>query len=211
MSTVKIGFIGLGIMGRPMALNLLRQGVTLLVNDIDIQAQETLRAEGALPCSLGEIGQQCEIVFTILPDGQAVRDVLFGESSVVLDMPPGRLVVDMSSVTAEDSRGCFERLAQQSIGFLDAPVSGGEPGAIEGTLSFMVGGRQEDFERALPYFSIMGSSAVYIATAMDRRMPSALLLWLSLSLFLSPRRKRITALSSGPMGSNLGGGKPSFS
>ncbi len=157
-----IGFIGLGIMGKPMVKNLLKAGAPVRVNDLVRSAVDEVAALGAIPSTPAEIGATCDVVFTILPNGAIVQNVLFGENGVASTLRQGALVVDMSSVTPGESRACAERLAAQDVSFLDAPVSGGEPGAINGTLSFMVGGDEEAFQRAEPYFDIMGSSYTLI-------------------------------------------------
>ena len=158
----KIGFIGLGIMGKPMAKNLLKAGVDLLVCDLNEEAVTEVTQAGAEAAGYAQIGEQCDIVFLILPNGDISKSVLFDEGGVAAALTPGKIVCDMSSVTPVESRECFDRLAAQDVGFVDAPVSGGEPGAIGGTLAFMAGGRQEDFDALTPYFDIMGSSAVRI-------------------------------------------------
>lgn len=157
-----IGFIGLGIMGKPMVKNLLRAGVEVMVNDLCEPAIEEIRAAGGIPATQEEIGDRCDTVFTILPNGAIVQKVLFRAGGVAERLQKGALVVDMSSVTPVQSKQCAEQLAGRGIDFLDAPVSGGEPGAIAGTLAFMVGGEAAAFERAKPYFDIMGSSAILI-------------------------------------------------
>jgi 2-hydroxy-3-oxopropionate reductase len=153
-----IGFIGLGIMGAPMASNLCRAGVIPAVYDLNPDAVARLTALGARSVGTLEMGKECDIVFTILPNGPIVDSVLFGENGVATAMKPGSLVIDMSSVTPDESKSFAEKLSKLGIGFLDAPVSGGEPKAIDGTLAFMVGGNDEDFRRAEPYFRIMGDS-----------------------------------------------------
>ena len=158
----KIGFIGLGIMGRPMSRNLLKKGAELLVYDIDKSAVEALERDGAVGAAPAEIGAECDMVFTILPTGDIVKEVLFSENGVVSSMREGSVVVDMSSVTPRESRECAARLSEKNIGFLDAPVSGGEPKALDGTLAIMAGGSQCDFAKALPYFEMMGSSAALV-------------------------------------------------
>lgn len=158
----KIGFIGLGIMGKPMATNLLKKGCQLLVHDINPSAVAELERAGAQAGTPAQIGASCEIVFTILPNGPIVQDVLFGSGGVAAALKPGSIVVDMSSVTPVDAQACEKKLAAVPAGFLDAPVSGGEPKAIDGTLAFMVGGKPEDFERVLPYFHKMGASALLV-------------------------------------------------
>lgn len=158
----KIGFIGLGIMGKPMAKNLLKAGVELLVCDLNEEAVKEVTMAGAEAGSYAQIGEQCEIIFLILPNGDISKSVLFDENGVASALTPGKIVCDMSSVTPVESKECFDRLMEQGVGFVDAPVSGGEPGAVGGTLAFMAGGRQEDFDALTPYFEIMGSSAVRI-------------------------------------------------
>lgn len=157
-----VGFIGLGIMGKPMVKNLLKAGITVRVNDLVESSVDEAAALSAIPSSQAEIGDACDVIFTILPNGEIVQNVLFAKNGVAQAMKPGVLVVDMSSVTPAESRFCADRLAGLGAAFLDAPVSGGEPGAIAGTLSFMVGGGEESFRRALPYFDIMGASATLV-------------------------------------------------
>lgn len=155
-----IGFIGLGIMGKPMAKNLLLAGTELLVNDINPAAMEELKALGATQGSLEEIGESCDIIFTILPSGAVVRQVLLGEQGILSTVKAGSLICDMSSVTPTESISIGQALELSGVGFVDAPVSGGEPGAVNGTLAFMAGGSQKDFDRLLPCFDIMGASAI---------------------------------------------------
>lgn len=159
---LKAGFIGLGIMGRPMAKNLIKGGVELVVNDLNKAAVEDLVASGAKSGTLAEIGRDCDVVLCILPNGAIVQSVLFGEGGVASTLKPGAVVCDMSSVTADESRACFEKLKAMGVGFVDAPVSGGEPGAVAGTLAIMCGGEEKDFERLKPFFERMGSSALLI-------------------------------------------------
>jgi len=158
----KIGFIGLGIMGNPMARNMVAKGSELLVFDIAETAVNGLVEAGAKAATLKEIGESCDIVFTILPNGSIVKDTLFKENGVASAIKPGTVVVDMSSVTPVESRYCYENLKKLGASFLDAPVSGGEPKAVDGTLSFMVGGDEEAFETALPFMMQMGANAVLV-------------------------------------------------
>lgn len=158
----QIGFIGLGIMGLPMAANLLKAGCSVLVHDVSAPAMERAAALGAVPATMEELGESCTLVFLSLPNGDIGKAVLLGEDGLTARLQPGSLVVDTSSITPEQASDCGRALATQGIGYLDAPVSGGEPGAIQGTLSFMVGGSEENFRRATPCFEIMGSSAVRI-------------------------------------------------
>lgn len=158
----KTGFIGLGIMGRPMAKNLLAGGIDLYVHDLSREAVDDLVKAGAKAASPREIGETCDVVFTILPNGPIVQSCLFGDGGVADGLKSGTVVCDMSSVTPIESRFCFDKLAQKGVGFVDAPVSGGEPGAINGTLAFMAGGEKKDFDALKPYFEIMGSSAILV-------------------------------------------------
>ena len=157
----RCGFIGLGIMGKPMALNLLRADCDVWAYDINQQACDELKAEGARIQSPAEIGKNCSVIFTILPTGSIVKQVLF-EEKLADELAAGSLVVDMSSVTPKDSVDCARALQKRDLHFIDAPLSGGEPKAIDGTLAFMAGGETADFEKALPFFEIMGSSAKLI-------------------------------------------------
>lgn len=158
----KVGFVGLGIMGKPMAKNLLAAGIDLMVNDVNQAAVEELVAAGASAGTLAEIGAQCETIFMILPNGDISKAVLFGEDGIASTVTAGKIVCDMASVTPVESKECYEGLAKLGVGFVDSPVSGGEPGAINGTLAFMAGGDQKDFDALMPYYDIMGSSAVLI-------------------------------------------------
>ena len=158
----KVGFVGLGIMGKPMAKNMLAAGIDLMVNDLNEAAVEELKAAGAGSGSLAQIGAQCDVTFMILPNGDISKAVLFGEGGIASALTPGKIVCDMASVTPVESKECYEKLAKMGVGFVDSPVSGGEPGAIKGTLAFMAGGDQKDFDALMPYFNIMGSSAILI-------------------------------------------------
>lgn len=158
----KVGFIGLGIMGRPMAENLVKAGQDVMVSDLNAKVVEELCALGASSGTYAELARSCDLILTILPTGAIVREVLFGENGVASALTPGKVVCDMSSVTPGESQECYARLKAMGIGFVDAPVSGGEPGAIAGTLAIMCGGDQADFDRLVPLFEIMGSSALLI-------------------------------------------------
>ena len=158
----KIGFIGLGIMGRPMAENLLKGGHDVMVCDLNDAAVEELVGLGASSGTYAELAAACDPIFTILPTGAIVQEVLFGENGVASALTPGKVVCDMSSVTPGESQACYRRLREMGVGFVDAPVSGGEPGAVAGTLAIMCGGDQADFERLQPAFASMGSSALLI-------------------------------------------------
>ncbi|MBR7016785.1 MAG: 2-hydroxy-3-oxopropionate reductase [Lachnospiraceae bacterium] len=156
---MKIGFIGLGIMGKPMAKNLLKAGYELIVLKTNRAAGE-LVAAGAAAGDIREIGENCDLVLTMLPNSPQVKDVMLGEDGVAAHMKEGSIYVDMSSINPVASKEVAAELAKKNIAMLDAPVSGGEPKAIDGTLSFMVGGPEDIFEKCKPILSAMGSSVV---------------------------------------------------
>jgi 2-hydroxy-3-oxopropionate reductase len=158
----KTGFIGLGIMGRPMAKNLINAGVDLVVFDLNETAVDELVSMGAEKGTPASIGDSCDVIFTMLPNGSIVQSTLFGAEGVASTISAGKVVCDMSSVTPTESKTCYQKLKAMGVGFVDAPVSGGEPGAIDGTLALMCGGDQEDFDALKEYFDIMGSSALLI-------------------------------------------------
>lgn len=139
---MKIGFIGLGIMGKPMAKNLLKAGYDLTVSKVNKAAPELVSA-GAKSATNAEIGEECDIVFTMLPNGPDVKSVMLGDEGVGNHMKPGSIFIDMSSINPVSSKEIASYLSERGIEMLDAPVSGGEPKAIEGTLSFIVGGKKQ--------------------------------------------------------------------
>lgn len=156
---MQVGFIGLGIMGKPMAKNLLKAGYKLKVYDITRASVEELGALGAQMCSsIGEAAQSCDIIITMLPNSPQVKQVVLDKEGVIEYAKPGTLVVDMSSIAPEASKEIQAALAKKGIRMLDAPVSGGEPKAIDGTLAIMVGGEEKDFEEAKPLFEVIGAS-----------------------------------------------------
>lgn len=157
-----IGFIGLGIMGKPMAKNLLKAGQELMVSDLNQAAVKEVADAGAKVGSCKEIGAGCDVIITILPNGAIVQDVLFGKGGVAEGLTAGKVVCDMSSVTPGESQTCYAKLKELGVGFVDAPVSGGEPGAVAGTLAIMCGGDRKDFDAMGPCFDILGSSALLI-------------------------------------------------
>lgn len=157
----KIGFIGLGIMGKPMSKNLLKAGHQLVIFDINKDAVEELKQAGAeVGSSPKDVASKTNIIITMLPNSPQVKAVVLGKDGVIEGAQKGSIVVDMSSIAPLVSREVSEALAQKGIRMLDAPVSGGEPKAIDGSLSIMVGGKQADFDEILPIFKVMGSSAV---------------------------------------------------
>ena len=162
---MKIGFIGLGIMGRPMAKNLLKAGAEVIVSDLNQEAVKDVVAAGGKEGSYAEIGAQCDKLIIMVPNGAITKSILFGENGVASTIQPGSIVCDMSSVTPVESRECYSKLKELGVGFLDAPVSGGEPGAVAGTLAIMAGGEQAHFDAMKECFDILGSSALLIGDA----------------------------------------------
>src|SRR5919202_3067020 len=155
----KVGFIGLGIMGKPMARNLLEAGYDLLLYHRTREKAEELASEGAeVAADPSEVGQKCGVVITMLPDSPDVREVVAGESGLLEGIEEGALLVDMSTISPVVTEELTEKLEERGASMLDAPVSGGDVGAEEGTLSIMVGGSEEDFERAKPLFEVMGQA-----------------------------------------------------
>jgi 2-hydroxy-3-oxopropionate reductase len=158
---MKIGLIGLGIMGKPMAKNILKGGYTdLLVSDLNKAAVDEVVAAGAKAATNKEIGETCDVVLTMLPNSPQVKSVMLGAEGVASYMKSGAVFIDMSSINPVASKEVAAVLAEKNIEMLDAPVSGGEPKAIDGTLSFMVGGKQEVFDAYKPLLSTMGASVV---------------------------------------------------
>lgn len=159
----EIGFIGLGIMGKPMAGHLLKAGHTVYVYDIVPESIAELKKQGALPCgSSKEVAGKTGIVFLIVPDTPDVEAALFGKNGVAEGIRPGSIVVDMSSISPIATKEFARKLKEMGVEMLDAPVSGGQVGAQNATLSIMVGGPAELFERIKPFFEIMGKNIVHI-------------------------------------------------
>lgn len=158
---MKIGIIGLGIMGKPMAKNLLSKGYTdLLVNDKVTAAVDELVALGAVAADFKTIGTDCDLVLTMLPNSPQVTEVMLGEGGVASYMHQGQVFIDMSSINPIASKQIAAELSKKGVSMLDAPVSGGEPKAIDGTLSFMVGGDEQVFDKFKPVLLAMGASVV---------------------------------------------------
>src|ERR687895_1101199 len=160
----KVGFIGLGIMGRPMAKNLMEAGYELVVHNRSPEKAEELAKEGnaTAAASPGQVAQACDIVITMLPDSPDVEAVVAGEGGVLEGIRDGALLVDMSTISPVVTKELSEKVREKGASMLDAPVSGGDVGAIEGALSIMVGGSEEDFERARPLFDVMGKAATHV-------------------------------------------------
>ncbi len=159
----KVGFVGLGIMGAAMAKNLLRAGHDLVVHNRTRDKAEALGAEVA--DSPGELAENCGVVITMLPGPPEVRQVVAGEGGLLDSAQEGSLIVDMSTSSPALARELHRAAKDRGVGTLDAPVSGGDVGATEGTLSIMVGGDEEDFGRVLPLFEVMGGTVVHVGGA----------------------------------------------
>ena len=156
---MKIGFIGLGIMGKPMAKNLMRAGYSLIVYDINkepVKELMSLGAEGG--SSPKDVAERTDIIITMLPDSPQVKEVIIGENGVLEGARRGAIIIDMSSIAPAVSKEIAIKAEEKGIEFLDAPVSGGEPKAIDGTLAIMVGGKKEVLDRCYDILNKMGSS-----------------------------------------------------
>ena len=156
---MNIGFIGLGIMGKPMAKNLLRAGHPLFVYNRSTQSVQELAAAGAAASSITQICAQCSVIFTMLPDSPDVRSVVLEQ--LYPHLKGGQVLIDMSSIDPGVSREIGEKLAEKQVGMLDAPVSGGEPKAVDATLSFMVGGQDALFRQYALLLKTMGRTVTY--------------------------------------------------
>ncbi len=155
----KIGFIGLGIMGRPMAKNLLKAGYELVVYDIVPAGVEEVAKAGAKPAgSNREVAEKSDVVITMLPDSPDVEAAMLGPAGVFEGLHSGLTLIDMSSISPVTARKVATMAAEKGVAMLDAPVSGGDVGAINATLSIMVGGKPEVFERCKPIFEVLGKN-----------------------------------------------------
>jgi len=159
---MKIGFVGLGIMGKPMAKNLLKAGYELVVYDrVEAAVRELVAAGAEAAASAREAAARGEVLVTMLPNSPHVKAAVLGEGGAIEGLAAGQILVDMSSIAPLASKEIAEALAKKGVEMLDAPVSGGEPKAIDATLSIMVGGKREIFERCLPFLQKLGSSVTH--------------------------------------------------
>ena len=159
----RVGFIGLGIMGKPMAENLMEAGYELTVfNRSPEKAEELGKGGASVASSPAESAEKSDIVITMLPDSPDVRNVVAGEGGVLAGIEEGSLLVDMSTISPVVTEELAAKVKERGASMLDAPVSGGDVGAIEGTLSIMVGGSEEGFERARPLFEVMGATVNHV-------------------------------------------------
>lgn len=162
-TTLHIGFIGLGLMGKPMALNLQAAGHRVFVNNRSTAVVEELSGKGLKACaSPAEVAGRADVVILMLPDTATVDKVLFGEFGLFDNLERGQLVVDMGTTDVTATRGFAKRVESAGAGFIDAPVSGGQIGAEEGSLAIMVGARASDFERVRPIFEILGKNITHV-------------------------------------------------
>ena len=158
-----IGFIGLGVMGKPMAKNLIKAGYDIKVFDIKEEPVKELAGLGAQTATTpAEIGATCEVIITMLPNSQHVISVVTGANGLLEQVKPGTILIDMSSISPVVSKELYAKAAEKGVEMLDAPVSGGEPKAIDGTMSIMVGGKAEVFESVKDILLSMGGSAILI-------------------------------------------------
>ena len=160
---MKVGFIGLGIMGKPMSKNLIKHGHELVVFDMNPLAVEEVVKEGAKAVeSAAAVARECQTVITMLPNSPHVRAAALGENGIADGAQAGSVLIDMSSIDPTESRAISAELAKKGIEMLDAPVSGGQPKAIDGTISIMVGGKKQLFDQYYELLMCMGGSAVYV-------------------------------------------------
>lgn len=160
---MKIGFIGLGIMGKPMAGHVLQAGYELYVHNRSKQAVDELVSRGAIAChSPKEIAEKADVIITMLPDSPDVEQVALGDSGIIEGISANKIYIDMSSINPLVAKKIAERLEEKGVYMLDAPVSGGEIGAIEGILAIMVGGKQEIFDQVKPLLLTMGKSVTRV-------------------------------------------------
>ena len=160
---MKIGFVGLGIMGRPMALNLRRAGHELWVHGRRPVTMELLVEAGAHACTTAaEVAANADVIFIMVSDTPDVEHIVFGEHGLLQRLKPGQVVVDMSTISPAATRRMAQELEARGVEMLDAPVSGGETGAINATLSIMVGGKERVFQRVKPLFETLGKNIVHV-------------------------------------------------
>ena len=159
----RIGFIGLGVMGRPMALNLLKAGYPMVVWNRTRSKMKSLLEAGAEGAdSPREVAEKSDVVITMVTDSPDVEEVILGPNGVIHGAHPGLVVIDMSTISPTVTRRIAQKLAEKGVKMLDAPVSGGDIGAKKGTLSIMVGGPKETFEECLPIFKVLGKKITYM-------------------------------------------------
>lgn len=159
---MKIGFIGLGQMGKPMAFNLLKCGEKVIVNDIQATAFPEFEKKGAGTTTKLQDMAQCDIIFLSLPDTKVVKMVLLGENGLLGSLKKGQIVADLSTINYTTSMEIAKAFEEKGVEFMDAPVSGMEARAIDGTLTVMCGGKKETFDTLMPYFKCMGNNVLHM-------------------------------------------------
>ena len=165
----KIGFIGLGIMGAPMADNLIKAGYNLVVyNRTKSKADDLIKLGAELGDSPSDVAKKCKYIITMLTDSPDVQQVILGESGVLEGIQPGSIVIDMSTISPSVTKEINKKLSEKDSSLLDAPVSGGSWGAIEGTLSIMVGGSKNDFESCTHLFEAMGKNIIHTGLSVNQ-------------------------------------------
>lgn len=158
----KVGVIGLGIMGKPMAVNLLKAGCSVWVHARRPHMMDPLVEMGATACATSrEVAENCDIIITNVSDTPDVEQVILGDNGIIHGAGAGSLVIDMSTISPSATRMIASKLAEKNIDMLDAPVSGGEKGAIDGALSIMIGGKEESVTRAMPMFEVLGQNIIH--------------------------------------------------
>lgn len=163
---MKVGFIGLGIMGKPMSKNVLKAGYDVIVYDLNKASVRELVMVGAVEGKNGkDVAEKSDVVITMLPNSPHVKNALFSENGIAEGLTAGKAVIDMSSISPVASREFAEKLSNLNVEFLDAPVSGGEPGAIAGTIAVMVGGKKEIFDKYYDLLMTMAGSVTYVGEA----------------------------------------------
>ena len=159
---MKVGFIGLGIMGKPMVRNLLKAGYEVVAFDVMEANVEEAAADGAVPAQSSKaVAQQCKTIITMLPNSPHVKAAVMGENGVLEGAQEGSILIDMSSIAPLASQEISRACAGKGVKMIDAPVSGGEPKAIDGTMSIMVGGDKKVFDQVYDLLMVMGGSAVH--------------------------------------------------
>jgi len=161
-----LGFIGLGLMGRPMCLNLHSAGADMIIHNRSPGVMDELKRPGITPAGTpAGIAQSADIILLMVADTPAVEQMLFGEHGIIHGLRPGSLIIDMGTTAAIPTRNFAARLKQAGADYIDAPVSGGEIGAIDATLTIMAGGVREAIERARPIFDVLGDSFTHVGDA----------------------------------------------
>ena len=160
---MKVGFIGLGIMGKPMCKNLIKAGYEMVVTTHNKETLKEMEAFGAKTVTCGrEVAEEANVIITMLPNSPQVREVALGKDGIIEGAKEGSVLIDMSSIDPTESRAIAAELAKNGIEMLDAPVSGGEPKAIDGTISVMAGGKKEIFDKYYDLMMTMAGSVVYV-------------------------------------------------